>query len=134
MKPSVQQRGAALMMALMVLMIVSIGATVVFRHWHLSLQAQRNHIQAVETRHLAEAGLEKALAQLRLNPDYTGEENTPLGAGAFSVAVRSGAGFREYTLIATGATDQGKTRLTGQLRFASDGAVAVYHWTEGGAS
>lgn len=52
---------------------------------------------------LAEAGIDKAIAELNRSPSYLGEEDTSLGEGTFSVSVlRSEKNAGEMFIISTG--------------------------------
>lgn len=61
---------------------------------------------------LAEAGVEKAIYELsRTNGNYTGEKNTGLGSGKFTVTVKLGQGG--YKIISIGETRSAK-KYTGR--------------------
>lgn len=87
MKPS-RERGAALLLVLGFLAILMISSAAVFTY----LNSTVTRTTAIENRqvclNLAEAGIEKALAQLAAGRvDYRGETDAPLGDGFFSVDV-----------------------------------------------
>lgn len=50
-------------------------------------RAERTAVARAQALSLAEAGLEKAVSQLNQNPSYSGEANTALGPGVFTIAV-----------------------------------------------
>ena len=52
-------------------------------------QSERRAVAQTQALLLAEAGIEQAAYQLNINPSYTGETNTALGNGTFTVAVTS---------------------------------------------
>jgi hypothetical protein len=77
---------------------------------------------------LAQAGIEKAVAELRRNSEYRGESHTPLGGGAFTVAVEPLEGQRRYRVVSTGRGEAPERRfahavLTVELALGPDGAV-----------
>lgn len=85
---------------------------------------------------LAEAGIDKALAELSRSPSlYSGEEDTPLGEGTFSVSVlTSEKDAREMFIISTGYVPHSlepkakrMVKVTIQRR---DRSLAITSWQE----
>jgi hypothetical protein len=65
-----------------------------------STRIARTGTETTQALHLAEAGIDRAITALNANPNYTGETNTALGSGAFSVTVATvGA---QKTITSTG--------------------------------
>lgn len=94
MTASTHTRGSALLIAIVLVAALSIGAAAVIRLTHITLRESGKDAKTEVARQLAEAGVDKAVAMLRTNPAYTGEERSPLGAGRFTVAVlRDGEAF-----------------------------------------
>ena len=128
------ERGTALIFALMVLLILSMGTAALWSQLHGNLAAQRRAWHKEQAFQLAEAGLERAIAGLRAAPDaYTGETDTPFGPGTYSVTVTPGAAPGEFTIASWGRLENASARfdragLRGRLRRAGDGAVAEYVW------
>jgi hypothetical protein len=128
-----RRRGSALFLAVGLVAVMSIGGAALWRYLQSTLaEARRAEITAV-AQHLAEAGLEKAVASLRENPrTYRGEENTPLGRGRFSVSVeqpRPG----EFIVIARGEMAetgdvQASQTLRAALTLSGRGEARAYHW------
>jgi len=85
---------------------------------------------------LAEAGLDKALAELRARPGaYRGESLTPLGDGLFSVDVREEVPGQKYRITSTGAITggkfmQAKGRVTASVRLGPGGGIEALRWME----
>ncbi|MFB3896214.1 MAG: hypothetical protein ACE14V_07925 [bacterium] len=83
---------------------------------------------------LAEAGVEKAIYELNhTGGSYTGEKNTSLGAGKFTVTVKSGQGG--YKIMAIGETRSakkytGKKIITAQIQRSSNGHWKIISWQE----
>jgi hypothetical protein len=83
---------------------------------------------------LAEAGVEKAIYELnRTNGNYTGEKNTNLGAGKFTVTVKSAQGG--YKITAIGETRSarkytGKKIITAQIQRSSANHWKIISWQE----
>jgi len=115
-----------LLMAVVLLAVVSIGAAAALRLYHITFRESTRAVKTEVARQLAEAGIENAVACLRIDPNYSGEDNTPLGGGRFSVAVtRQGRGYR---LAATGeVVHEGRVLRAvsreAQLELAASGAV-----------
>jgi hypothetical protein len=51
------------------------------------LKSERQTVSKNKTLHLAEAGIDKAIYELNENSNYSGESNTALGDGTFSISV-----------------------------------------------
>ena len=85
---------------------------------------------------IAEGGVDKALAELRTNPNgYRGEKNTSLGAGRFSVEVKRGGEARAHSIVSTGELEDGKlvvsrARIVAEVTLSSTGTVRELHWSE----
>lgn len=104
-----------------------LNRTVSNRHW-----AERRQICF----NIAEGGVDKALAELRTNPnDYRGEKDTPLGVGRFSVAVEPADEAGTYHVVSTGELVDGKpvvssARVIAEVTLASTGGVRELRWSE----
>ena len=85
------ERGTALMFALVVLVILSTGTALLWKQLHDNLAQQRRSWHQEQAFQLAEAGLERAVAELRVAPDtFRGCEETALGSGTYEVKVQPG--------------------------------------------
>ena len=93
-----------------------------------------------ESRHvafsLAEAGIEKAVAELGAHPrTYRGEEVTHLGEGWFSVTVTPDKPQGTYRIVSTGVRGdaygvRGTVPLEVYVRLSSDGEIDSFRWAE----
>lgn len=86
-KKEKNERGIVLVLSLLMLTILSILALS-----FLTLALHENNIAHNYTRHtqaffVAEAGVEKAINELNLDPTYTGEPTTAFGSGTYDVTV-----------------------------------------------
>jgi len=85
---------------------------------------------------IAEGGIDKAMAELRVRPDeYRGESNTPLGKGRFSVEVVPGVGAGEYTITSTARMLDGtavieRARVVAETALTSSGSIRTLRWSE----
>lgn len=86
------ERGSVLLAAVILLAVVTIGASAALRLMHITVREEHKNDRGEIARQLAEAGVEKAVAVLRVHPEYAGERETPLGAGRFTVIVKRDAG------------------------------------------
>lgn len=131
-----RETGTALLMAVVLVAAMSIGGAAVWHYLHRTLAETKALENAQITLHLAEAGLETAIAKLRAQPeDYRGEANAPLGPGRFSVTVQPQPEAGAYRLVSRGELVHGRfvrasTALEGELRLASSGEVVAFHWQE----
>lgn len=127
----INNRGAALLIALMMVGVLSVGAAALWQHLHYNLESGKRSEFSDAAQYLAEAGLEQAIAQLRTMPaEYRGEQSTPLGGGNFSVTVlpqnTPGAYRIESTGIFGAAPGCAKRSLAAYLELSPDGAIQVY--------
>jgi len=85
---------------------------------------------------IAEGGVDKALAELRTSPkDYRGENNTPLGAGRFSVQVETSDEAGTYRVVSTGELFDGtfvvsSVRIIAEVTLSPNGTVRELRWSE----
>jgi len=130
------ERGAAIILAVILVAVMSIGVSAVWKYLHVTLGEEKRMENAEAALHLAEAGLEKAVAELRVRPDgYRGEICTPLGAGRFSVEVRPGSAHAVYHIVARGEVGEGRfirahKTLVAELVLSPGNEVRRFHWIE----
>jgi hypothetical protein len=127
------ERGTAMLAALILVMVLSLGATATWRHLHLVREQANRYEKQEVARQLAEAGLNKAIAMLRQDAMYRGEAHTPLGAGRFSVDVARGTAPGAFELEAVGEiVNDGLVAHTAQLaaylRLSPGGHILEYAW------
>lgn len=92
------QRGYAVVLSLVFLGIFSSVAVAYLNSITSSARSARYDIASAQALALAEAGIDKASYQLNQNPSYTGETDTTLGSGTFTVTV---AGIDSSTKLIT---------------------------------
>ncbi len=130
------ERGAAIILAVILVAVMSIGVSAVWKYLHVTLGEEKRMENAEAALHLAEAGLEKAVAELRVRPDgYRGEIGTPLGAGRFSVEVRPGTVRANYQIVSRGEAGEGRfirarKTLVAEVALSSSNEVRRFHWVE----
>jgi hypothetical protein len=127
--------GVAVMMALILIAVLSIGSAAVWKHMHRSLREIKRLENEQTVCDLAESGLEKAVIALRRQPDeYRGEADTLFGEGRFSVEVKhipSREG-RRYEIAARGellysGVVRASRTLDTVLVLGPDGGIRHYH-------
>ena len=125
--------GMALILALGVLAVLTALSTALLTGFHASLRQAQNRQRQTQCLDIAEAGIEKALIELRFDPTfYTGEQDTPLGDGTFTVAVTPAA-LERFTLESTGLLNHGpelQARITADALLEPGGSVRVLRWEE----
>lgn len=98
---SFTQKGSVILFALIFAGVFSaVSAGMVAYSTQLS-RTQNHETASAQALHLAEAGIDKAMYQLNQSSSYTGESNTALGNGTFTIAVTSVSGDTK-TITATG--------------------------------
>lgn len=87
--PSTQQlnRGSIFIFALIVTATIVTVTTAFFNYYGSAVRAERVSLAGAQAQALAEAGIDKAVYELNQSSGYTGETNTALGLGSFSVAI-----------------------------------------------
>lgn len=128
-----RSQGSALIMAVVLIGVMSIGSAALWRYLHSTLREQTHNARIDTTQHLAEAGLEKTLAILRTDPAYAGEQDTPLGDGTFSVVVERPGATGTYRILSTGKLGddivvRATQTLVAELMLDAAGTVKTYRW------
>ena len=123
-----RERGFALVIALAYLLILSLFAVAFLRLVRLNMADAFNEEARIEAINLAQAGIEKAVAELRRDSTYRGETNTWLGDGFFRVAVEFLEERGNYRVVSTGRGEAPQRRfahasLTFELVLAPDGTI-----------
>lgn len=125
------RRGAALLLTLGYLAVVSVFVSVYLSGVHRSFEAGRQAERTAIARAYAEAGLNHAIANLRLDPAYAGAETLPIADGAVEIHVEKiGAGWRVYS-IGTGVS--GPLTWSQHLRaeISGEGKIRSWEWERG---
>jgi Tfp pilus assembly protein PilV len=130
-----QKQGFALVVALAYLLLISMFATAFLRMVRMNMADAFNEEARIEATNMAQAGIEKAVAELRRDPGYRGEKDTPLGDGSFTVRVEPSAEAARYRLVARGRGEAPQRRyahaeLTVKLVLNLDGTVASLYRRE----
>lgn len=85
------RRGSAMIFALIVLFVLSLGTAVLWRQIHINLAGEHRAWRQEQAYQLAEAGLEHAIAHLRAGgAAETVLDRVPLGAGVYTVRITPG--------------------------------------------
>ena len=143
MRKRTHNEGTALIFAIMVLAILSIGTSVLWQQLHRNLEQHRMAWHQEQVFLVAEAGLDTAIARLQQpNANYTGEENVVVGPGHFTVMVTPDGTAGTYRLRSTARLDHATSRysavtLAATLQLSPTGEVLTYAWhidREGGVS
>jgi len=134
MRKKQNERGTALMFALFVLVILSTGTALLWKQLHGNLEQQRRSWHKEQSLQLAEAGLERAIAELRAAPEaYRGSEAVALGSGVYTVRVTPDDTAGGYVLESHGklegaAYPYDHSVLRGTVRLSPGGQVLSYTW------
>ena len=104
----------------MVVFVVALMGAIVMGMLQMNteeIQIMRNHVQAAQALAVAEAGLNDALAQLRLDSTWdVGFADKPFSDGAYTVACDASQ------ITSVGTTDQGYVaRIEAEVSVASEG-------------
>jgi len=133
-KPRRSENGAALMLVLGYLAAVTLFASAFLATLHRSLDRSNKEYYTQRCAALAEAGVDKAVAELRRNPAaYAGEQQTPLDEGHFTVTVVAAGRDGAYRIVSAAALEgqqraMGEVRVTAEILLSGDGAVQTARW------
>lgn len=105
-----KRTGHILVFSLVVLGILFTLTSVSLQLVHREGSSVNRSYVAKQTLNLAEAGIEHAIRQLNSNNNYTGEIDTPLGNGTFTVSVTGSSSTR--TIEATGYVPNSTNPIT----------------------
>jgi len=132
---SQSQRGSALFVVMGYLAVIMIMSGAFFALLHVTLR----HGNAAQWRqvclNVAEGGMDKALAELRVNRDaYRGEARTAVGDGEFSVEVTP-QGRDGYRIVSTGCLRydrfvSAQARITAEVTLGRNGNIDNLRWLE----
>lgn len=131
---SERERGTALVLAVVALVIVTMFATALLTGYRQTKQRAGDSERQLICANLAEAGLDKAIAELRANPDaYRGEADTMLGRGTFSVEVLPSATPGQFEIRSTGAIGGGapaRAQIVATVAFDASGQLRALRWED----
>lgn len=100
--------GHILTFSLLLMSVLLILITVVFQLIHHERFLSNKSYRSKQALNLAESGIEHAVRQLNINPNYVGEANRALGQGTFTVTV-TGTG-KTRVIESSGKVDPALTR------------------------
>lgn len=128
-----QPRGAALIIAMLVMAVLLMAGTAFLTISSTENQIALNERVAAQAMLLAEAGLNKAIALLNEAPvgSYSGETNTSLGSGKFTVTFinpPSVTGCNVRDLVSTGTVPVAGGQAQVQLRAIADQISYPFRW------
>lgn len=126
----VPSRGYVLVMALVFLGIFVTTSTAYLNSTTGFSQSARYDVESAQALALAEAGMDKAVYELNQNTSYSGETNTPVGAGVFTVAV-SNIDSTAKRITATGyVPNSANPKATRSIKatVGINNAVASFHY------
>ena len=126
-----QPRGAALIIAMLVMAVLLLAGTTFLTISSTENAIALNERVSAQAFLLAEAGLNKAIATLNGSSTYSGETNTSLGSGKFTVTVATAAGCTATSardIVATGSVPVAGGQAQVQLRTIVDQIAYPFRW------
>lgn len=128
--PVAPYRGQIILVAL-VFFGIFVSVTTAFIGFLLSGEREvRLAIASTQALQLAEAGVDKAMYQLNQNPNYTGETDTAVGNGTFTITVSILDGSTKLITTTGTVTVNGSTLATKTVRVRAsiDTTVVSFHY------
>lgn len=98
-------RGYILILSLIVSAVVMTVTTGFFNYYGSAVHAERSALAEAQAQALADAGIDKAVYELNQDAGYSGEIDTPLGNGVFSVSVASVDGNTKHITVTGSVPD-----------------------------
>ncbi|HET9209732.1 MAG TPA: hypothetical protein VFR03_05010 [Thermoanaerobaculia bacterium] len=121
------ESGAALMMALLVLFLLSVVLALLAESLQLRLRMARDEAESVAVDSLSDSALEEAMAELALDPNYSGAPQHDFGGGTIQTKVDSlGPGL--YDVTATAVYGGRHREVEAQVFRGGGGGVTLRHW------
>jgi hypothetical protein len=120
------ESGAALVMALLVLFLLSVVLALLAESLQLRMRMARDEAESVALGSLSDSALEEAMAELALDANYAGAAEHDFGGGTIQTKVER-LGTALYDVTAT-AVYAGHRRVVEAQVFRGGGEVAVRHW------
>jgi hypothetical protein len=129
------ERGFAMVIVIGYLFIVAAAGSAYIAFTHQCMKQAHEREQRQVCLNLAEAGVDKAVAELRVKPSYEGEKNTPLGEGFFNVIVKPGEKAGTWLIRSNGRISDkqhvfARARVAAEVTLAPSGAVSRLTWRE----
>jgi Tfp pilus assembly protein PilX len=128
-----QPRGAALVIAMMVMAVLLLAGTTFLTISSTESQIAWNERAATQAFLVAEAAVARAAAQLSANPSYSGEAGVAVPGGTASITVTAAAQQLCETLVAKDVTATGSVAVQGglaqvQIRATLDQVAYPMRW------
>lgn len=126
-----QPRGAALVIAMLVMVVLLLVGTTFLTISSTETQIALNDRVWTQASFLAEAAIHKAIAQLNADPNYGGETDTPLADGRFTIGITPAAGCTSSSarnLVATASVPTRGGTVRAQIRTTVDRISYPFRW------
>lgn len=123
-------RGYILLLALVVSSIVMAVTTAFIGYFSSALRAERASFASTQALALAEAGIDKAIYELNQNGSYSGESDTALGGGVFSVVVASVDGNTKRISVTASVPDASDPIVTKTVKATAtiDTSIVAFNY------
>ena len=123
-------RGSIFIFALIVSGVIMAVTTGFFNYFASAVHAERSALASAQALALAEAGIDAAIYALNHDGSYSGESNTALGDGVFSVSIANISGNAKritVTAAVPNSVDPVATKIV-QVTASIDSSVAAFHY------
>ena len=133
---SAGQRGSAMIVVVVYLAIMTTFASAFFVALHRTIDQTGRRERQEMCMHIAEGGIEKAIAELQHNAEaYSGERDTSLGEGVFTTEIEVLNPFTEYRITASAwlrdsMAKGSRATLVANVRFSNHQNTCRVKWIE----
>lgn len=114
--PAALPRGYILILSLIVSAVVMTVTVGFFNYYGSAMHAERFALAGAQAQALAEAGIDKAIYELNQDAGYSGESDTSLGNGVFSVSVTSADSNTKHITVTGSVPDSARPTATRVVR------------------
>jgi type II secretory pathway component PulK len=115
------EAGAALILALLVLFLVSISLALLAGSLQLRMRLVREDAETVILAGLSDGAVDEAMAGIAQDADYTGAPSHPLGGGTIEILAQHSGD--SYTVVATATYDRRRRAVEAFVTRNPDGVV-----------
>jgi type II secretory pathway pseudopilin PulG len=128
-----QEQGAALLVALVVLLLVSISLAILATALQIRMRLVRQEAEALQLGALSDAALAEALYNLTYDADWEGKDEHPFGPGGIASEVEK-LGPDHYRVLATGIYAGQRRTVEAEVVRTFRGARVVRWKRKGGSN
>lgn len=125
-----KQEGQILILGIVVMAILMAMSASLWGYTVLQVQASRQAVYKSQALQLAEAGMDKAMYELSLNPGFKGETNFPMNEGVFTTEIAQ-VRANGKQIVSTGYVPNStnpKSKVTIRMQISTDMSSVIFRY------